>query len=83
MNRRNIITTWAVAVRIAAVLVVASVTAHEAFAAPSAAIFPFEIIDTSGEEPMAGRGARLDMATEVRSLSREKSDRRRGSGAAK
>ena len=41
------------------------VTARRALAAPTAAIFPFEIIDTSGEQPMAGRGARLDMATEI------------------
>jgi len=34
-------------------------------AAPSAAIFPFEIFDTSGEGPTAGREARLAMATSV------------------
>ena len=55
---------WASA-RIGAVLLVMGATAHGALAAPSAAIFPFEIIDTSREQPMAGRGARLDMATEI------------------
>jgi hypothetical protein len=58
-------TFWAPAARVAAVMLVVSATAHQASAAQSAAIFPFEIIDTSGEEPMAGRGARLETATEV------------------
>jgi hypothetical protein len=53
------------AARTAAALLIVSATAHQALAAPRAAIFPFEIIDTSGEQPMAARGARLDMATEI------------------
>jgi hypothetical protein len=55
---------WASA-RTGAALLVMAATAHQSLAAPSAAIFPFEFIDTSGEAPMAGRGARLDMATEI------------------
>jgi hypothetical protein len=45
-----------------------------AFAAPAAAIFPFEIIDTSGEPPSPDREARLDMATRVLADSLEKSE---------
>jgi hypothetical protein len=64
---------WASAARTATVLLVVGATARQAFAAPAAAIFPFEIVDTSGEQPMAGRGARLDMATEVLAQSLAKS----------
>ena len=47
----------------AAILFVISATGGSALAAPSAAVFPFEIFDTSGEQSSAGRDARLEMAT--------------------
>ena len=53
------------AARIAAVLFVINALGGAATAAPSAAIFPFEIFDTSGEGPTPGRDARLEMATGV------------------
>lgn len=49
----------------AALIIAVGAMGRPAFAAPSAAIFPFEIYDTSGEGPTPGREARLDMATRV------------------
>jgi hypothetical protein len=51
--------------RIATVLVAMGASGGAAIAGPSAAIFPFEIFDTSGEPQPAGRDARLEMATGV------------------
>jgi uncharacterized protein DUF2380 len=53
------------AAALAAVFVLMSAAGGAAFAAPSAAIFPFEIYDTSGEGPTPSREARLEMATGV------------------
>jgi hypothetical protein len=47
----------------------------EASAAPAAAIFPFEIYDTSGEPPRPDLTERLAMATRVLSEALEKSGR--------
>jgi hypothetical protein len=60
--------------RLAALIIAASVIGGPAFAAPAAAVFPFEILDTSGEGPSPGRGARLDMATRVLAESLAKSE---------
>jgi hypothetical protein len=46
-----------------------------ATAAPAAAIFPFEIYDTSGEAPQPGLTERLAMATQVLSEALEKTGR--------
>jgi hypothetical protein len=46
-----------------------------ACAAPAAAIFPFEIFDTSGEPPQADLANRLAMATRVLSEALEKTGR--------
>jgi hypothetical protein len=46
-----------------------------AAAAPSAAVFPFEIYDTSGEAPQPGLDERLAMATRVLSEALEKTGR--------
>jgi hypothetical protein len=46
-----------------------------AAAAPSAAVFPFEIYDTSGEAPQPGLSERLAMATRVLSEALEKTGR--------
>ena len=46
-----------------------------ASAAPAAAIFPFEIFDTSGEPPQADLANRLAMATRVLSEALEKTGR--------
>ena len=58
----------------AAILFVVSATGGSALAAPSAAVFPFEIFDTSGEQSSAGRDARLEMATRVLAESLAKSE---------
>jgi hypothetical protein len=46
-----------------------------AAAAPGAAVFPFEIYDTSGEAPQPGLAERLAMATRVLSEALEKTGR--------
>jgi len=58
----------------ATILFVVSATGGSALAAPSAAVFPFEIFDTSGEQSSAGRDARLEMATRVLAESLAKSE---------
>jgi hypothetical protein len=58
----------------AAIVFVVSATGGSALAAPSAAVFPFEIFDTSGEQSSAGRDARLEMATRVLAESLAKSE---------
>ena len=58
----------------AAIAFVVSATGGSALAAPSAAVFPFEIFDTSGEQSSAGRDARLEMATRVLAESLAKSE---------
>jgi hypothetical protein len=55
---------WAAAT-FAAMLLGGGGNVAPALAAPSAAVFPFEIIDTSGEAPTPGRAARLRMASDV------------------
>jgi hypothetical protein len=60
--------------RIAAAIIGASVAGGPAFGAPFAAIFPFEIFDTSGEQPSSERDARLEMATRVLAESLAKSE---------
>ena len=59
---------------LAAILFLVSATGGSALAAPSAAVFPFEIFDTSGEQSSAGREARLEMATRVLAESLAKSE---------
>jgi hypothetical protein len=59
-------------VRILAVVVCVLGWAGAANAAPSTAIFPFEIFDTSGEPPQSDLTARLAMATRVLSEALEK-----------
>ena len=44
-------------------------------AAPAIAVFPFEFVDTSGENPSPDRDARLKMATSVLSEALEKTGR--------
>jgi hypothetical protein len=51
--------------RAATILVVAGGWAGVASAASSAAVFPFEFVDTSGERPSPDRDSRLEMATRV------------------
>jgi hypothetical protein len=65
----------ALAPPIAAVVCGTLVWAGGAAAAPAAAIFPFEIYDTSGEAPQSDRTERLAMATRVLSEALEKTGR--------
>lgn len=53
------------AMRLIGALFVVSVMDAAAFAAPAAAVFPFEIFDSSGESPNPARDARLELATGV------------------
>lgn len=55
--------------------VVCAVGCTGVMAAPAAAIFPFEIYDTSGEPPQPDRAERLAMATRVLSQALEKTGR--------
>jgi hypothetical protein len=57
----------------AAIFLIVAAAANGAAAGQSAAIFPFEIFDTSGEPPTPGREARLEMATSVLSEALTKS----------
>lgn len=59
----------------AVVLVIVGWTSAAAAAAPTAAIFPFEIYDTSGEAPQSDLTERLAMATRVLSEALEKTGR--------
>jgi hypothetical protein len=61
--------------RILAVVFVVVGWTGSATAAPAAAIFPFEIYDTSGEAPQPGLNERLAMATQVLSEALEKTGR--------
>ncbi len=65
---------WALLARLAVCLIATGLTNRAAFAAPLAAIFPFEILDTSDEGPTPGRDARLEMATRVLVESLAKAD---------
>ena len=61
--------------RISAVVLVITGWTGTATAAPAAAIFPFEIYDTSGEAPQSDLTERLAMATRVLSEALEKTGR--------
>jgi hypothetical protein len=61
--------------RILIAAVVVTGGAGTAFAASPAAIFPFEVFDTSGEPPQPDRNERLAMATRVLSEALEKTGR--------
>ena len=61
--------------RVLAVAIVLMGGAVAASAAPAAAIFPFEIYDTSGEAPQSDLNERLAMATQVLSEALEKTGR--------
>jgi hypothetical protein len=61
--------------RILIAAVVAAGGASQAYAASPAAIFPFEIFDTSGEAPRPDLNERLAMATQVLSEALEKTGR--------
>jgi hypothetical protein len=62
-------------VRMLTAAVVAAGGAGTACAAPAAAIFPFEVFDTSGEAPQPDLNQRLAMATRVLSEALEKTGR--------
>jgi Protein of unknown function (DUF2380) len=61
--------------RMSAVVFCVLTLAGAACAAPAAAIFPFEIYDTSGEPPQPDLTERLAMATRVLSEALEKTGR--------
>lgn len=56
-------------------VVFAVAASNAAYAAPTAAVFPFEFVDTSGENPSPDRDARLRMATSVLTEALEKTGR--------
>jgi hypothetical protein len=60
-------------IRSSALVATVIATAVPALAASPAAVFPFEIVDTSGEAPTPGRDDRLRMASEVLAESLAKS----------
>jgi hypothetical protein len=72
---REIMMRFATLVRISTVVVCILTLTGAAAAAPVAAIFPFEIYDTSGEPPQPDLAERLAMATRVLSEALEKTGR--------
>jgi hypothetical protein len=64
-----------IVVQISATIVIFAGWIGSAVAAPSAAVFPFEIYDTSGEAPRPDLTERLAMATRILSEALEKTGR--------
>jgi hypothetical protein len=74
-GRREIVMRFGMLARISAAVVCILTLTGAAAAAPVAAIFPFEIYDTSGEPPQPDLTERLAMATRVLSEALEKTGR--------